>query len=175
MQSLSFLLTVWLSLSDTSSSATAVGLVPASLIAPDVSFRDLYALTCEWCCSSKLMSKTSIPMVMRRVQQYRRLLTQRWGLLSVCTHTSTSTASSRITFPSLCWICGIYAASEQGCLHGCANADSAFALVAGATRIGALGVTGIAIFGLTKLNLAGPGLTPTVKKLWTSAPATATT
>ena len=44
-------------------------------------------------------------------------------------------------------------------------------LAAGATRIGALGVTGIAILGLTKLNLAGPGLTPTVKKLWTAPPA----
>lgn len=36
----------------------------------------------------------------------------------------------------------------------------------GATRIGALAVTGTALLGLTKLNLAGPGLTPTVKKLW---------
>ena len=38
--------------------------------------------------------------------------------------------------------------------------------VAGATRMGALAVTGISILGLTKLNLAGPGLTPTIKKLW---------
>ena len=49
-------------------------------------------------------------------------------------------------------------------------ADDTF-WAAGATRIGALSVTGIAILGLTKLNLAGPGLTPTVKKFWTSPPA----
>ena len=45
-----------------------------------------------------------------------------------------------------------------------------FGTDAGTTRLGALAVTGVSILGLTKLNLAGPGLTPTVKKLWTSSP-----
>jgi succinate dehydrogenase (ubiquinone) membrane anchor subunit len=38
--------------------------------------------------------------------------------------------------------------------------------VRGLTRWGTLGLTGVAIVGLLKLNLAGPGLSATVKELW---------
>lgn len=37
---------------------------------------------------------------------------------------------------------------------------------AGVTRWGALATTGIALAGLLKLNLQGPGITQTVKQLW---------
>ena len=40
----------------------------------------------------------------------------------------------------------------------------------GLTRWGALGLTGVAVVGLLKLNLAGPGLTATVKELWKGDP-----
>ncbi|CAL5227432.1 g10395 [Coccomyxa viridis] len=38
--------------------------------------------------------------------------------------------------------------------------------VLGVTRWGALATTGIALAGLLKLNLQGPGITETVKQLW---------
>ena len=41
---------------------------------------------------------------------------------------------------------------------------------AGASRVGALGVTAITLLGFAKLNLMGPGITPTVKKLWKKDP-----
>lgn len=40
------------------------------------------------------------------------------------------------------------------------------ALAAGVTRWGALASTGIALVGLMKLNLQGPGITETVRQLW---------
>lgn len=60
---------------------------------------------------------------------------------------------------------------EAGPLHKQANAcysmpRSMLCHIAGGTRAGALAVTGISILGITRLNLAGPGLTPTIKKLW---------
>eukprot|EP00891_Asterochloris_glomerata_P001130 jgi/Astpho2/1130/e_gw1.00021.123.1_t len=42
--------------------------------------------------------------------------------------------------------------------------------VMGASRVGALGVTAITLLGFAKLNLVGPGITPTVKKLWRKDP-----
>lgn len=62
------------------------------------------------------------------------------------------------------------------CLHSHIHINSVLSdyvpkSVLGTTRVGALAVTGISILGLTRLNLAGPGLTPTVKKLWTSSPS----
>ncbi|KAK9810025.1 hypothetical protein WJX72_003584 [[Myrmecia] bisecta] len=38
--------------------------------------------------------------------------------------------------------------------------------VLGVSRWGALAVTGVTLLGFMKLNLAGPGLTHTVKELW---------
>ena len=36
----------------------------------------------------------------------------------------------------------------------------------GPARFGMVGFTGVSILGLLKLNLAGPGITQTVKSLW---------
>lgn len=47
-----------------------------------------------------------------------------------------------------------------------AQGQTVVLILAGGTRAGALAITGISILGITKLNLAGPGLTPTIKKLW---------
>ncbi len=39
--------------------------------------------------------------------------------------------------------------------------------LAAPSRWGVLGLTTIAFLGLTKLNITGPGITATVKQLWT--------
>ena len=44
--------------------------------------------------------------------------------------------------------------------------SEAESLLAGASRFAALASTGIALVGLMKLNLQGPGITETVKQLW---------
>lgn len=36
----------------------------------------------------------------------------------------------------------------------------------GPAQVGMLAFTGVSMVGLTKLNLAGPGVTETVKSLW---------
>lgn len=43
---------------------------------------------------------------------------------------------------------------------------SAWLLRAGVTRWGALAGTSVALLGLLKLNMTGPGVTQTVKELW---------
>ena len=52
----------------------------------------------------------------------------------------------------------------------CKHLPSSRLLRAGASRVGALGVTAITLLGFAKLNLMGPGITPTVKKLWRKDP-----
>lgn len=41
---------------------------------------------------------------------------------------------------------------------------------AGVARYGALASSTIMFLGLLKLNLLGPGITPTVKQLWKNSP-----
>jgi len=144
------------------------GLLPASLIAPDVS---VIRIQFTW----QLGISRAYTMLTRlricRALPYKRHQTQLWGLRCVSTHTSTSTVFSQTTYPNLCWVCSVHFIFHSLMCLTASQLPTMCPLAAGATRFGALGVTGIAILGLTKLNLAGPGLTPTVKKLWTAPPA----
>lgn len=52
------------------------------------------------------------------------------------------------------------------CTGDCNTLSSGRGLCAGTTRWVMLGTTGIALAGLLKLNLQGPGVIATVKQLW---------
>lgn len=54
--------------------------------------------------------------------------------------------------------------------NAAARPPAATTIIAGPARVGVLGMSVVTYLGITKLNLAGPGLTATVKGLWAKPP-----